>query len=194
MKTSDDEAYESSRGLLRQILLGLKRRGASIQSVSLPHTKLSLPAYCIIASAEASSSMSRYDGVRYGPTLPLSDKVLAPSSTPFSSWRSSMLGSEVKRRILLGTFALSAKFVALHVSCFVLKRAVIVISGIIIFGLNRFANKYRVIMMQSLVSEITFEHRLLSRACRIMAYIFLCIRPPLGQRLRYRSRPKNHKI
>ena len=86
-------------------LLHLQKQGHSIHRVSLPATKLALPAYYILAPAEASSNLAKYDGVRYG----------TPSSTPrgesdvlYAKTRGEGFGTEVKRRILLGAYSLSA--------------------------------------------------------------------------------------
>lgn len=79
--------------------------GARIQEVSLPHTDLALPAYYIIAPAEASSNLARYDAVRFGPRLESEDLW-----EQYSSTRGENFGPEVKRRIMLGTYALSAGY------------------------------------------------------------------------------------
>lgn len=81
----------------------LKDAGAEIVEISLPHTKYGLPTYYIIAPAEASSNLARYDGVRYGLRVPggtLDDL--------YSNTRTAGFGDEVKRRILIGTYVLSA--------------------------------------------------------------------------------------
>ncbi len=83
----------------------LKDAGAEIVEISLPHTKYALPVYYIIACAEASSNLSRYDGVRYTTRVP--GKTL---DEMYENTRSDGFGSEVVRRILLGTFVLSAGF------------------------------------------------------------------------------------
>jgi len=85
----------------------LKEAGAEIVEVSLPHTKYALPAYYIIAPAEASSNLARYDGVRYG------QRVLpegAGLQDMYAATRAAGFGDEVKRRILIGTYVLSAGF------------------------------------------------------------------------------------
>ena len=82
-----------------------KDAGAEIVEISLPHTKYALPAYYIIAPAEASSNLSRYDGARYG--LRVEGKTL---DEMYSNTRAEGFGSEVKRRIFLGTYALSAGY------------------------------------------------------------------------------------
>lgn len=85
----------------------LKDAGAEIVEVSLPHTKYALPAYYIIAPAEASSNLARYDGVRYG-LRDLPDG--AGLQDMYAATRAAGFGAEVKRRILIGTYVLSAGF------------------------------------------------------------------------------------
>ena len=85
----------------------LKDAGAEVLDVSLPHTKYALPAYYIIAPAEASSNLARYDGVRYGlRELPQG----ANLQEMYAATRAAGFGDEVKRRILIGTYVLSAGF------------------------------------------------------------------------------------
>jgi aspartyl-tRNA(Asn)/glutamyl-tRNA(Gln) amidotransferase subunit A len=85
----------------------LRDAGAEIVEVSLPHTKYALPAYYIIAPAEASSNLARYDGVRYGlRDLPEG----AGLQDMYAATRAAGFGAEVKRRILIGTYVLSAGF------------------------------------------------------------------------------------
>ncbi|WP_420807529.1 Asp-tRNA(Asn)/Glu-tRNA(Gln) amidotransferase subunit GatA [Aurantiacibacter odishensis] len=85
----------------------LRDAGAKVVDVSLPHTKYALPAYYIIAPAEASSNLARYDGVRYGlRDLPEG----AGLQDMYAATRSAGFGHEVKRRILIGTYVLSAGF------------------------------------------------------------------------------------
>ncbi|MDR6115210.1 MULTISPECIES: Asp-tRNA(Asn)/Glu-tRNA(Gln) amidotransferase subunit GatA [unclassified Sphingomonas] len=85
----------------------LRDAGAEIVEVSLPHTKYALPAYYIIAPAEASSNLARYDGVRYGlRDLPEG----AGLQDMYAATRAAGFGDEVKRRILIGTYVLSAGF------------------------------------------------------------------------------------
>jgi aspartyl-tRNA(Asn)/glutamyl-tRNA(Gln) amidotransferase subunit A len=85
----------------------LRDAGAEIVEVSLPHTKYALPAYYIIAPAEASSNLARYDGVRYGQRdLPEG----AGLQDMYAATRAAGFGDEVKRRILIGTYVLSAGF------------------------------------------------------------------------------------
>jgi len=85
----------------------LKDAGAEVVDISLPHTKYALPAYYIIAPAEASSNLARYDGVRYGlRDLPEG----AGLQDMYATTRADGFGDEVKRRILIGTYVLSAGF------------------------------------------------------------------------------------
>ena len=83
----------------------LKAAGATIHEISLPHTKYALPAYYIVAPAEASSNLARYDGVRYGLRVPGRDVIEAYEAT-----RAAGFGKEVRRRILIGTYVLSAGY------------------------------------------------------------------------------------
>ncbi len=83
----------------------LKDAGAEIVEVSLPHTKYALPAYYIVAPAEASSNLARYDGVRYGLRQTGGDIVGMYENT-----RSEGFGAEVRRRIMMGTYVLSAGY------------------------------------------------------------------------------------
>ncbi|HUQ13583.1 MAG TPA: Asp-tRNA(Asn)/Glu-tRNA(Gln) amidotransferase subunit GatA [Novosphingobium sp.] len=85
----------------------MKDAGATIVDISLPHTKYALPAYYIIAPAEASSNLARYDGVRYGlRELPEG----AGLQDMYAATRAAGFGPEVKRRVLIGTYVLSAGF------------------------------------------------------------------------------------
>ncbi|TIX18145.1 MAG: Asp-tRNA(Asn)/Glu-tRNA(Gln) amidotransferase subunit GatA [Mesorhizobium sp.] len=83
----------------------LKEAGAEIVDISLPHTKYALPAYYIVAPAEASSNLARYDGVRYGLRVPGKDIV-----DMYEKTRAAGFGREVKRRIMIGTYVLSAGY------------------------------------------------------------------------------------
>lgn len=83
----------------------LKDAGAEIHDISLPHTKYALPSYYIIAPAEASSNLARYDGVRFGLRVPGQDIIEMYENT-----RSVGFGDEVKRRILVGTYVLSSGY------------------------------------------------------------------------------------
>ena len=93
--------------LWEQGIAWLRDAGAKIVEVSLPHTKYALPAYYIIAPAEASSNLARYDGVRYGRReLPEG----AGLQDMYAATRAAGFGPEVKRRIMIGTYVLSAGF------------------------------------------------------------------------------------
>src|SRR5512132_3370148 len=83
----------------------LKAAGADIVAVSLPHTKHALPAYYIVAPAEASSNLARYDGVRYGLRVPGRDV-----ADMYQNTRAAGFGQEVRRRIMIGTYVLSAGY------------------------------------------------------------------------------------
>ena len=83
----------------------LQSIGHSIHSVSLPTTEVALSAYYVIAAAEASSNLAKYDGVRYGNRSP---QLNGPSHVLYATTRGASLGKEVKRRILLGSYSLSA--------------------------------------------------------------------------------------
>ncbi len=126
LPASDDEAASAVRGkrlgLPREYFLAgmdpdverrvregveaLERAGATIEDVSLPHTDYGLATYYIVAPAEASANLARYDGIRYGPRLGPGDDVLAG----YLATRGERFGAEVKRRIMLGTYALSAGY------------------------------------------------------------------------------------
>jgi aspartyl-tRNA(Asn)/glutamyl-tRNA(Gln) amidotransferase subunit A len=93
--------------LWEQGIAWLKDAGAEVVEVSLPHTKYALPAYYIIAPAEASSNLARYDGVRYG-LRDLPDG--AGLQDMYAATRAAGFGPEVKRRIMIGTYVLSAGF------------------------------------------------------------------------------------
>ncbi|MBF9041078.1 Asp-tRNA(Asn)/Glu-tRNA(Gln) amidotransferase subunit GatA [Rhodobacterales bacterium LSUCC0387] len=86
----------------------LKDAGAELRDISLPHTKYALPAYYVIAPAEASSNLARYDGVRFGYRAELSqgDGI----TELYEKTRAEGFGAEVKRRIMIGTYVLSAGF------------------------------------------------------------------------------------
>ena len=83
----------------------LREAGAEIIDISLPHTKYALPAYYIVAPAEASSNLARYDGVRYGLREPGRDV-----TEMYENTRSAGFGEEVQRRILIGTYVLSSGY------------------------------------------------------------------------------------
>ena len=83
----------------------LKAAGAELVDISLPHTKYALPAYYIVAPAEASSNLARYDGVRYGLRVDGEDILEMYEKT-----RAEGFGDEVQRRVLIGTYVLSAGY------------------------------------------------------------------------------------
>jgi aspartyl-tRNA(Asn)/glutamyl-tRNA(Gln) amidotransferase subunit A len=98
--TSLDSDVRARCDVAIEVLRGL---GAKIVDVSLPHTELAIPVYYIIAPAEASSNLARFDGVRYGPRA--SD--VTDLREMYDSTRSRGFGAEVKRRIMIGTYVLS---------------------------------------------------------------------------------------
>ncbi|MCT8998526.1 Asp-tRNA(Asn)/Glu-tRNA(Gln) amidotransferase subunit GatA [Chelativorans intermedius] len=83
----------------------MREAGAEIVDISLPHTRYALPAYYIVAPAEASSNLARYDGVRYGLRVPGRDIV-----DMYEKTRAAGFGREVKRRVMIGTYVLSAGY------------------------------------------------------------------------------------
>ena len=125
LPVSDDEAAAALRGKrfglpreylvagmepgvearVREAVATLEGAGAIVEEVSLPHTEYGLATYYIVAPAEASANLARYDGIRYGPRLRDGD-VLAN----YLATRGRGFGAEVKRRIMLGTYALSAGY------------------------------------------------------------------------------------
>lgn len=94
------------RAAIEKALDGLKAQGCELVKVSLPHTKYGIPAYYVLATAEASSNLSRFDGVRFGPRSKDGNTL----SSMYKKTREEGFGPEVKRRILLGTYALSAGY------------------------------------------------------------------------------------
>ncbi|MFO1009404.1 MAG: Asp-tRNA(Asn)/Glu-tRNA(Gln) amidotransferase subunit GatA [Planctomycetota bacterium] len=95
VRTACERALETLRGL-----------GAELVPVSLPHTELAIPTYYVVATAEASSNLARFDGVRYG----LRKEGTGSLQSMFGATRAAGFGPEVKRRILLGTYVLSAGY------------------------------------------------------------------------------------
>ena len=87
-------------------IAALKTAGCTIKPISLPHTRYAIPTYYVVATAEASANLARFDGVRYGYRSPSS----ATLSDMYSHTRDEGFGAEVKRRIMLGTYALSAGY------------------------------------------------------------------------------------
>lgn len=94
------------RAIVEHALDRLRAAGCSVQSISLPHTKYAVPTYYVIATAEASSNLSRFDGVRFGLRAPEAHTL----SAMYRNTRDEGFGAEVKRRILLGTYVLSAGY------------------------------------------------------------------------------------
>jgi aspartyl-tRNA(Asn)/glutamyl-tRNA(Gln) amidotransferase subunit A len=94
------------RAAVEKAIDGLRAAGCVVQHVSLPHTKYAVPAYYLIATAEASANLARFDGVRYG----LRAKDANTLTAMYRCSRDGGFGAEVKRRILLGTYALSAGY------------------------------------------------------------------------------------
>jgi aspartyl-tRNA(Asn)/glutamyl-tRNA(Gln) amidotransferase subunit A len=92
--------------LCARALDAMRERGATVRDISLPHTSLAIPVYYIIAPAEASSNLARFDGVRYGLRVSDGDGLRAM----YERTRSRGFGPEVTRRVLLGTYVLSAGY------------------------------------------------------------------------------------
>ena len=90
---------------VRKAIAVLEEQGAEIREVSLPHTQYAVAVYYLLATAEASSNLARYDGVKYGLRKPTGDLI-----GTYQASRSAGFGDEVKRRIMLGTYALSAGY------------------------------------------------------------------------------------
>jgi len=90
---------------VRQAIDAIQALGAEIRAISLPHTEYALPVYYLIAPAEASANLARYDGIRYGPRIQAGEMWEIYRQT-----RGQKFGAEVKRRIMLGTYALSAGY------------------------------------------------------------------------------------
>ena len=94
------------RASIEHAIAGLKADGCVVTPVSLPHTEYAIPTYYVIATAEASSNLSRFDGVRFG----LRATEAKTLSAMYKRTRDEGFGAEVKRRILLGTYVLSAGY------------------------------------------------------------------------------------
>ncbi len=94
------------RAAIEMGIAALEKAGCTIKPVSLPHTKYAIPTYYLVATAEASANLARFDGVRYGYRSSASETL----SAMYSHSRDEGFGAEVKRRILLGTYALSAGY------------------------------------------------------------------------------------
>ncbi|KAH8947528.1 hypothetical protein BDL97_11G046600 [Sphagnum fallax] len=105
-ETMDEEGVEEDvASAVKAAALHLQELGASVTEVSLPMFSLGLPAYYVLAPSEASSNLARYDGVRFGPRAH-GEEVMSM----FGNSRAEGFGPEVKRRILMGTYALSAGY------------------------------------------------------------------------------------
>ena len=94
------------RAAVEKAIEQLRQAGCAIKPVSLPHTKYAVPTYYVLATAEASANLARFDGVRYGFRAPDAKSL----SAMYRESRDRGFGPEVKRRILLGTYALSAGY------------------------------------------------------------------------------------
>jgi len=94
------------RAAIEKGIDGLRAAGCTIKPIHLPHTRYAIPTYYLVATAEASANLARFDGVRYGYRSPASDTL----SSMYRHSRDEGFGAEVKRRILLGTYALSAGY------------------------------------------------------------------------------------
>lgn len=94
-------------GSFEEALRIFEARGASIVDIDLPHARYAIPVYYLVATAEASSNLARYDGVRYGFRAPSGNGALG---SMYRLTRDAGFGAEVKRRIMLGTYALSAGY------------------------------------------------------------------------------------
>jgi aspartyl-tRNA(Asn)/glutamyl-tRNA(Gln) amidotransferase subunit A len=98
------------RAAIEKTLDGLRAAGCEVKTISLPHTKYAIPAYYVIATAEASANLSRFDGVRFGLRAGARSGGAQTLSGMYRETRDQGFGAEVKRRILLGTYALSAGY------------------------------------------------------------------------------------
>ena len=101
-----DDMDEDVAGVCRKAIERMQKSGAKIREVSLPHAKYAIPTYYVIATAEASSNLARFDGVRYG----VRAQDAASTATVYDRTRSIGFGAEVKRRIMLGTYVLAAGY------------------------------------------------------------------------------------
>jgi aspartyl-tRNA(Asn)/glutamyl-tRNA(Gln) amidotransferase subunit A len=99
-----DPAVESS---VRAAIAQLEQAGCSVKPVSLPHTRYGIATYYIVATAEASSNLARFDGVRFGLRI---ENAKSDLTSLYGKTRNAGFGAEVKRRILLGTYVLSAGY------------------------------------------------------------------------------------
>jgi aspartyl-tRNA(Asn)/glutamyl-tRNA(Gln) amidotransferase subunit A len=94
------------RAAIEKGIEALKAAGCTVKPIELPHTRYAIPTYYLVATAEASANLARFDGVRYGYRSPASETL----SAMYRHSRDEGFGAEVKRRILLGTYALSAGY------------------------------------------------------------------------------------
>ncbi len=94
------------RAAVERSIAALEAAGCTVHPITLPHTRYAIPAYYVLATAEASSNLSRFDGVRFG----LRDRSAGTLAGMYRETRDEGFGPEVKRRILLGTYALSAGY------------------------------------------------------------------------------------
>jgi len=95
-----------TKAIVRDAIEALKDRGASIVDISLPHTEYAVSVYYLVATAEASSNLARYDGVKYGRRIDNNKGLI----NMYKTTRDENFGAEVKRRIMLGTYALSSGY------------------------------------------------------------------------------------
>ncbi len=96
---------EGVAGIVQGVVSVLKDKGAELVEVSLPHTQYSIASYYLVATAEASSNLARYDGVKYGLRAQEEDLI-----NMYEATRSTGFGKEVKRRVMLGTYVLSSGY------------------------------------------------------------------------------------
>jgi aspartyl-tRNA(Asn)/glutamyl-tRNA(Gln) amidotransferase subunit A len=106
-----EELSDSVREAWNRVLSQLETQGHTIVPISLPTTKAALSAYYVLAPAEASSNLAKYDGIRYG-THSSSHPDQTPTEVLYSRTRGAGFGPEVKRRILLGTYSLSSEAIS----------------------------------------------------------------------------------
>lgn len=105
-----DKLDDNIKKALELSIANLKKQGAEIVEVSIPLTEYAVPIYYLIASSEASSNLSRYDGVKYGYRYEFKDLSSVSLDSFYSKTRGLGFGSEVKRRIIMGTYCLSSGY------------------------------------------------------------------------------------
>ena len=105
-----DGLEDESRKAIENLIEDIRSAGAEIVEVSLPRTKYAVPIYYVIATCEASSNLARYDGVRFGHRHDFTKEQAGSLEEFYSKTRGEGFGEEVKRRIMLGTFALSSGY------------------------------------------------------------------------------------